>query len=175
MKQFKTQTSKQNITRVILIGLFCISFLGLGIYIGTLNEMNIYLNIPINNTANNNDGDLVVRSDRNIQASHTEFDYQYNPDSGKLVISNVFLSNIVGDSMQPIFFTENNLILEKYTNQQLHEGMMIRYSDGNGGYICHTLMAIYDDYIITEGIHYGNRQKVLYDDIDSIVIGVLYT
>lgn len=112
-----------------------------------------------------------VNNDNNIQAAHNRIDY--NIVNNSVILHNASLSRTTGLSMQPTIFTGNKAIEVEYTNQILREGQIITFKNGNSSTI-HRIKGIYKEYILTQGDNNQVHEKVFYDDIENVVIGVLY-
>ncbi len=152
MKKKKEQNSKQEIYLLIIIVLF------LFILSSNLNNKNIEI---INSDTKNY-----------IQAPHINFEYEYLDN--KLSVENVELIFGMGTSMQTSMFTGNILISKNITNiNGLREGMIINYDIGNG-ITTHRISGIYPTFVIAQGDNSDLNERVNYENITSIVIGVLY-
>ena len=108
----------------------------------------------------------------NIQGARTEIDYEL---SSNLLIKDVAVYKMKGFSMQPAMFTGNGVIAVAYTDQELKEGMIIKYrSEQHNGTVIHRIQGIYNDYVSTRGDNSNGFEKVQEEDIQDIIVGVLY-
>lgn len=107
-----------------------------------------------------------------IQAPHTKINYSLINDN--LIIKNVTLTSVTGYSMQPTLFTNNKIILKKYKNKdELKEGQIIYY-DAGGEKRVHRIKGLYDKYLVVQGDNLSTEEVIKYDQIEYIVVGVLY-
>lgn len=119
----------------------------------------------------------VVKKDRSFdnQATHI----QANPSTfnGELTVDNVDVcGKLYGLSMRPTIFDGNTVCSRNYTGQDLEEGMIIRYKDGNS----HTIHRIQGNYqkrgfVVTQGDNLPQTTKVKLDDITHVVVATIYT
>jgi len=116
-----------------------------------------------------------------IQASHTDVKY-YEAVSpltgeGNICIKNVKDQRVVGSSMQPTTYTGNTILVKNFTSiYELKEGMIITYVDDKEGVMAHRVKGVYPpDYVITQGDASNYWQRVNYDNITGIVVGLLFT
>lgn len=113
-----------------------------------------------------------------IQAAHVSFDYSCG--NGGLVIKEASCSsNFYGSSNQPSMFTGNTIIYVPYDDKKdrskLKEGMFVRYLSKDGTTTVHRISALYPDYLRTQGDNNPTDEKINYEDITNISLGVLYT
>jgi len=109
-----------------------------------------------------------------IQPAHNTIRYSQN--MGSLIVqADSLISDGKGSSMIPVFFEGNTLIAVKYNGQTLKPGMIISYRDGGESPI-HRISSVYEDGIVVKGdannVEDGTISK---GQVESIIIGVLYT
>jgi len=109
----------------------------------------------------------------NIQPAHTNV--QWTLRGGDLIVKNVAtIANTYGYSMQPTIFSGNKLILYDYHDRsQLKEGMIIFYVS-NGKNRVHRIKGLYEDFLVVQGDNLLEEEKIKYDQIKYVVVGVLY-
>lgn len=107
-----------------------------------------------------------------IQAPHSDIDYYVN--GSDIIIKNISVHEQTGFSMRPTIFTDNKIIVVKYTNQKLKEGEIIVFEDEEYSSVMHRIKGIYEDHIYTQGDNNKAHEKILYSQIKYIVVGVLY-
>ena len=112
----------------------------------------------------------------NIQASHNDISIAHHSDG--LFLSGVYDGGqLFGYSMQPAIFEGNKILVQPYIDQELKEGMIIRYYDERGEMI-HRIKGVYEKwgYVVTQGDNNGGDDgRVHLEDITDVVVGVLYT
>ena len=115
----------------------------------------------------------IFGKNNNIQPAHV--DVQYSMRGSDLIIKNVAgVSDVFGYSMQPTIFTGNKLILKQYHDRsQLKEGVIIYYKT-NDRYRVHRIKGLYEDFLVVQGDNLPEEEKIRYDQIKYIVVGVLY-
>lgn len=115
----------------------------------------------------------IFGKNNNIQPAHV--DVEYSMRGSDLIIKNVAgVSDVFGYSMQPAIFTGNKLILKQYHDRsQLKEGVIIYYKT-NDRYRVHRIKGLYEDFLVVQGDNLAEEEKIKYDQIKYIVVGVLY-
>lgn len=134
---------------------------------------------PIIDTEKNNENPVMFQSNliqNNIQASHNDVSFELL--NNKLIIKDIDnWVTLSGISMQPTVFTNNILIVRDYdfkTNKQLKEGQIIGFIDNQRKLTVHRIKGVYDDYYITQGDNNPESEKVRSENIQFVVVGVLY-
>lgn len=126
----------------------------------------------------------VIENNRNIQAPHIGLLFNKESESTMSITpacGNVSTISTVGDSMQPTLFTGNRIIVTTYNPDcvNLREGMIIGYTRDSAGSnstnVVHRISAVYNDYFLAQGDNTGTSEKVKYENINYVVLGVLYT
>jgi hypothetical protein len=113
---------------------------------------------------------------QNIQAGHT--DVEYSLSNGNLKVYDVQECNeLWGNSMQPTIFEGNTICEIGYDpdEHELESGMIVSYLDGYGDYVVHRIAAVYPGYYLIESDRYGDWEYVYEEDIETIVVAVLFT
>jgi hypothetical protein len=104
--------------------------------------------------------------------------YEYDVGRDGLTVNSVDRCvELTGGSMRPTIFSGNTVCFEKYTSQELEEGMIVRNRNGDG-YRAHRIWGTYEDdgYVVTQGDNNRNVDgKVNISNITHISVGVLYT
>lgn len=106
-----------------------------------------------------------------IQGSNHEIDYKW--EGRGIEVPTDKLIFLHGSSMRPTMFTGHTAIAKDYTGQELEEGDIIETSS-----FVHRIAADYTEtsgYYLTRGDNNEAREKVKPDEIETVVIGVLYT
>lgn len=104
-------------------------------------------------------------------------DVEFNLSGDELEVEDVdSYGEIYGSSMEPTLFNENTVIVREYTTQDIDQGDIVRYSDEDN-YVIHRVTGDYEDegYVMTKGDNNVGSEKVLVEDIEHIIVGVLYT
>lgn len=114
----------------------------------------------------------IVFSNNGIQAPHNKIDYKIN--GSNIILSNASLCRITGISMRPTMFTGNKIIKTEYNEQYLKEGQIIIYKNDDNTTVAHRIKALYSDHLYVQGDNNKGHEKIQYDQIESIIIGVLY-
>ena len=109
-----------------------------------------------------------------IQGSHHNIEYQLTPEGFFISGANDFCI-IKGASMQPALFEGNILIQEKYKNQNLTIGTIVRYIDNEGTPVIHRIRGVYNSTVNVQGDNLEEGEIINIDKITHVVIGVLFT
>jgi hypothetical protein len=81
-------------------------------------------------------------TNNNIQAGYISTEYEI--EGNDLVVEDIdSCGRIFGSSMQPTMFTGNTACYEEYINQELKEGMIIRFRTGENKYKIHRIQGNY--------------------------------
>jgi len=100
----------------------------------------------------------------NIQAAHTNLEYERNDED--ILIKDVEVLAGTGASMRPTFYTNNRLLVKDYKNpEELKEGQLIT----------HRLKAIQLENLVLQGDNARYEEIIKFNQIEKIVVGVLYT
>lgn len=106
------------------------------------------------------------------QANHVD-GIEYEVIGDDIMIKGVSLSQGNGASMQSELWDGNILLLDK-DYKEIKAGNMILY-EHNGGLTVHRIESVYSNYITTTSDFYPfDKQKVEYEDIKGLVVGVIY-
>ena len=120
-----------------------------------------------------------VLNTRYIQSGHVDIAFDFDKVDRTVCIDNVDRTGEAwGNSMTPTFFSGNTQLSREYDPEVdiLEEGMIISYEvAGKGQRVMHRISALYPEYLLTESDRYGGYQRVKYEDVKFIVLGVLYT
>jgi hypothetical protein len=65
--------------------------------------------------------------------------------------------------------------MKEYKNETLQEGQIICYMESKEKKICHRIVSIYPDRIITQGDNNINSENINKSIITDLVVGVLFT
>lgn len=106
-----------------------------------------------------------------IQANNHKVNYEWRGDGVQVEVDKLIFSN--GLSMRPTFFTGHTLLAHDYNGGELDEGTIV---SANG--VTHRIVGDYTDtgeYYLTRGDNNRGSERVETSEIDSIIIGVLYT
>jgi hypothetical protein len=111
-----------------------------------------------------------------IKPAHIQFD-TIETDNGVLELKDIYMGSASGTSMEPTFSTGNTWIMQKYDNEtELVEGQIISYTDNEGSKVAHRITAsYYPEFVIVSGDNNMATEKVYINQINYIMIGVLYT
>lgn len=80
---------------------------------------------------------------------------------------------VKGMSMFPTFSSGNLVLLREYDNEELSEGQIICYRNQENT-ACHRIISIYKDKILLKGDNNNYEEEISYDEINYIVVGVMY-
>jgi len=98
----------------------------------------------------------------------------YTTGSNTVTVENIeSLIEVHGSSMRPTMFTGDKALAVDYTGRELSEGDII-----STGEFVHRIEADYTEtsgYYLTRGDNNEGREKVEPEDIESVIIGVLYS
>lgn len=126
-------------------------------------------------TINRTEGDITNNIEppryNYIQANNHKVNYEWQGDGVQVEVDKLIYSN--GLSMRPTFFTGHTLLARDYNGGELDEGTIV---SANG--VTHRIVGDYTDtgeYYLTRGDNNRGSEKVEPSEIDSVVIGVLYT
>lgn len=113
-----------------------------------------------------------------IQGSDLDVEFDRSPRSVEIQDVDSLLE-IQGSSMRPTAFTDNTLLLREYTGQDLEEGDIIQFSY-NDKKVAHRIEGDYTGlenggYYTTRGDNNAGRERVSPDQIQHVVVGVLFT
>jgi len=107
-----------------------------------------------------------------IQANNHKVNYSF--ESGGVLVEDIdSLINLYGSSMRPTMFTGHKALAVDYENQSLSEGDIVSAND-----VVHRIKADYTEtsgYYLTQGDNNEGSERINESEIDSIVVGVLYT
>jgi len=107
-----------------------------------------------------------------IQANNHQVNYSFE-SSGVLIDDIDSLITVYGSSMRPTMFTGHKALAVDYENQSLSEGDIVSAND-----VVHRIKASYlptNGYYLTQGDNNEGSERINESEIDSIVVGVLYT
>jgi len=128
-------------------------------------------------TINRTDGDEITKVEppkyNYIQANYEDVNYSLGPES--VTVKEVDqLVSVYGSSMRPTAFTGHTFLATEYDNQSLEEGTIVTTSGG----VAHRIEADYvstSGYYMVRGDNGDSRERVSPEEIEMVVIGVLYT
>lgn len=106
-----------------------------------------------------------------IQANNHKINYNWQGDGIYVETDKLIFAN--GLSMRPTIFTGHTLLAREYEGGELKEGVIV---SANG--ITHRIVGDYTDtdgYYLTRGDNNRGSERVEPSEIDSVIIGVLYT
>lgn len=100
--------------------------------------------------------------------------YWNNPNQSSLYIDNpkISIHNIQGISMFPTL-TVGDKILCDNSIIDYQDGMIINYNDGVEN-VTHRIKATYNNYIIVQGDNNQYTEDILVNQINCVVVGVIY-
>ena len=82
----------------------------------------------------------------------------------------------MGTSMNPTIWAGNNLLIKKYTpdqNDLIQEGSILIYNN-KGTRAVHRVIAKYKDELYMAGDNTANYESISYNQLEGIVVGVIY-
>jgi signal peptidase I len=82
---------------------------------------------------------------------------------------------VVGTSMMPTFAAGNTLLLKRYSDQDLKEGMIACYEQDSEYMPCHRLISVVGNKIIAKGDNNNFEEYLDKSDVVWLVVGVRYT
>lgn len=133
---------------------------------------------------------------QNIQGSHLNLDYNFNPETKTYCIYGVdYIAKPYGSSMQPTSFAGNTIPMKRlngckldYNNRiincytasrelmEIGEGDIITFERPSEDKIVrHRISALYPDYAYVESDHYKYGEEVAYENIIGISLANVYT
>ena len=118
----------------------------------------------------------VVNSQTNTHIQSNNHNINFEHLENKLTVEDVDNTvTVYGSSMQPTFYSGHELLLEEYSNQKINEGDIVTFDENGNGLVTHRVDGIYTDSIYTKGDNNGNGEFINKNDIEYLVVGVLYT
>ncbi|QIB75365.1 S26 family signal peptidase [Halogeometricum borinquense] len=107
-----------------------------------------------------------------IQGAHNDVDWDMH--GGEVTIEADIVSRIYGRSMQPTLFTGNRVVLVEYYGQDLSEGDIIRFENGDQ----HTIHRIRGDYelegfVVTQGDANSGLEEVDLDRVTHVAHAII--
>jgi len=108
-----------------------------------------------------------------IQANNHEVNYSWR-GTGVQVKGVDLLIDVNGMSMRPTMFTGHTALARNFTGEDLDEGTIVYTESG----LVHRINADYtetDGYYLTRGDNNRGSERVKPEDIDMVVVGVLFT
>lgn len=81
-----------------------------------------------------------------------------------------------GSSMAPSIMSGDIVISERFTDQSLEEGMIIRFKNGDGGFTIHRVTGVYtgQGFVLASGDTASGQEKVDLSRVTHVVKGVVY-
>lgn len=164
-----------------------------GFVIGSFTTLNSIQGTQEKSTYNLSCPDPVVKVERAVEKERDELraslelnNYIQNPETQvsytkeekSLEVEVDAVSRPEGMSMRPTIFTGNTVLLDKYVDEEIEAGQIIRYRSENGGHIIHRVRANYLDtegYLLVKGDNTDTSERVEKGKVTHIVEGVLYT
>ena len=109
-----------------------------------------------------------------ILPAYEKVDYDF--DGRNFIIYNISsYSEVFGQSMKPSLFTGYKVLWKDVKNaSSIREGDIVEYNDGNEK-VVHRIKAKYINYAIVQGDNNKEEERVNYDQIKHVAVGVLFT
>lgn len=180
--------SKLEFGLLILVAVFLfLSGVGVGSIINNIDQSpgrDISFSCPSSDVPNITRNDLtcpvpnvtIEEQYSNIQGAHQEVSIEKRGDD--IVVEDIdYSSRPTGYSMRPTIFSGNTVIGEEYTGENLDSGQIIAYDDGDGTTI-HRVKGDYlesSGYVTAQGDNTDYEERVQREDINYVIVGVLYT
>lgn len=118
---------------------------------------------------------MVDSNKNNIQAAHVPLSYYWANNDTFCINDIQEIRKLTGYSMQPSSFSKNKILVRtNFTKNDIQEGVMITYLDGNET-IHHRVRGLYGDRVYAQGDNSQNGDFINISQIYSITVGTIYT